>query len=208
MNNIIQTIRHSARAAAVLLLALCAAQTAGAWSGQGTEADPYKIASAADLQQLAANVNNGTNYENMYFLQTEDIDCSTVEGTSTLGAGIGTASYPFKGRYDGGGHKIKNLRITATDSKYAGLFGYIQGGAYGGIEANTHIAEVHGVVLDNPTITITANGSEKYAGAIVGCAGDCSRIYDNTVIGGTVTYTGGSNYNTDYSNVLTAMNNG
>jgi alkanesulfonate monooxygenase SsuD/methylene tetrahydromethanopterin reductase-like flavin-dependent oxidoreductase (luciferase family) len=28
MNNIIQTIRHTARAAAVLLLALCAAQTA------------------------------------------------------------------------------------------------------------------------------------------------------------------------------------
>ena len=30
MNNIIQTIRHSARAAAVLLIALCAAQTAWA----------------------------------------------------------------------------------------------------------------------------------------------------------------------------------
>ena len=32
MNNIIQTIRHTARAAAVLLLALCAAQTAWAES--------------------------------------------------------------------------------------------------------------------------------------------------------------------------------
>ena len=38
MNNIIQTIQHTARAAAVLLLALLAAQTAGAWSGSGTAA--------------------------------------------------------------------------------------------------------------------------------------------------------------------------
>jgi hypothetical protein len=38
MNNIIHTIRHAARAATVLLLALLAAQTAGAWSGSGTAA--------------------------------------------------------------------------------------------------------------------------------------------------------------------------
>ena len=40
MNNIIQTIRHTARAAAVLLIALLAAQTAGA---QGLELKPCKI---------------------------------------------------------------------------------------------------------------------------------------------------------------------
>ena len=66
MNNIIHTIRHTARAAAVLLLALCAAQTAGAWSGQGTETEPYKITNASDLQQLADYVNKGTTYESVY----------------------------------------------------------------------------------------------------------------------------------------------
>ena len=35
-----------------LLLALCAAQTAGAWSGQGTETEPYKITNASELKQL------------------------------------------------------------------------------------------------------------------------------------------------------------
>ena len=49
MNNIIQTIQHTARAAAVLLIALLTAQTAWAWSGQGTEADPYKIANYSDV---------------------------------------------------------------------------------------------------------------------------------------------------------------
>ena len=195
-------IHNISRFIAALAL-LATAQGAWAqWSGSGTSADPYKIASASDLAKIRTMVDGGTNYENVYFVQTADIDCSTLAvWDDTQGAGIGTASHPFKGRYDGGSHKITGLRITATNSQYAGLFGYIQGGAYGGVEQNTHIAEVHGVVLVNPTITITATGSEQFAGAIVGYAGDCSQIYDNTVIGGTVTYTGGSNYNTDNSYV-------
>lgn len=151
-------IHNISRFIAALAL-LATAQGAWAqWTGSGTSDDPYIIANATDLNKIYTMVNtSGTTYENVYFKQTEDIDCSTVEGTSTYGAGIGRdASHPFKGRYDGGGKKIKNLRITATDSQYAGLFGYIVGGAYQGNEANTHVAEVHRVVLDNPTITITA----------------------------------------------------
>ena len=59
MNNIIQTIRHTARAATVLLITLCAAQTAWAWTGSGTSADPYQIASASDLATLRNNVSGG-----------------------------------------------------------------------------------------------------------------------------------------------------
>ena len=45
-------IHRSARAAIKLLLAAllpATAQTAWAWSGQGTEADPYKIANYSDV---------------------------------------------------------------------------------------------------------------------------------------------------------------
>ena len=194
------------RAAAMLLLVmLLTTATAWAqWSGNGTSDNPYKISSAADLARIRTMMNSGSEtFEDRYFVQTADIDCSDMAvWNDNQGAGIGRdASHAFKGRYDGGGYEIRNLLITATNSQYAGLFGYIVGGQYQGSVSNTHIAEVHGVVLVNPTITITATSSEQYVGAIVGYAGDCSQIYDNTVIGGTVTYTGGSNYNTNSSHV-------
>ena len=178
----------------MLLIMLLTSATAWAWTGSGTSDAPYQIANKTDLAQLATNVNGGTNYENVYFQQTADI---TLSGTWTP---IGKDdSHPFKGRYDGGGNTITGLTVTVTNGQYAGLFGYVVGGSYAGTEANTHIAEVHGVVLQNPTVTITVSSSNQYAGAVVGWADNCSRVYDNTVIGGSVTYTGGSSSNTNNS---------
>lgn len=142
---------------------------------------------------MATDVNSGTDYENTYFVQTADI---TLSGEwMPIGK---DADHPFKGRYNGGGYTNSGLIIT-TNGQYAGLFGYVKGGSYQGSEVNTHLGEVHGVVLVNPVITVTATSSEQYAGAVVGYGGDCSRVYDNTVIGGSVTFTGGSNYNTNNS---------
>ena len=177
-----------------ILLALIAAQTAWAWDGSGTAGSPYQIKSTADLNQLATDVNSGTTYDGSYFVQTADID---MQGVSCTPIGK-DADHRFGGHYDGGGYKISNFTFS-TDGEYAGLFGYIMGGTYHGSETNTSIAEVHGVVLVNSTVTVTATSSSQYAGAVVGLASDCARLYDNTVIGGTVTYTGGSNYNTNNS---------
>ena len=165
-----------------------------AWTGTGTSADPFQIANKTDLETLRNNVNGGTDYENTYFVQTADI---TLSGAWTP---IGKdADHPFKGRYNGGGFAISGLTVTITNGQYAGLFGYVVGGTYQGSEASTHLGEVHGVVLQNPAINVTANSSNQYAGAVVGYAGSCAQVYDNTVIGGSVTYTGGSNYNTNNS---------
>ena len=65
MNNIIQTIRHTARAATVLLMTVLTTMTAWADSpyghlGSGTSDDPYQITSASDLIQLRTDVNGGT----------------------------------------------------------------------------------------------------------------------------------------------------
>ena len=65
MNNIIQTIRHTARAATVLLMTVLTTMTAWADSpyghlGSGTSDDPYQITSASDLIQLRTEVNGGT----------------------------------------------------------------------------------------------------------------------------------------------------
>ena len=46
---------------------------AQAFSGSGTAADPYLIASAADLKQLAADVSNDKPYSGAHFKLTADI---------------------------------------------------------------------------------------------------------------------------------------
>ena len=107
----------------LLLLMLLTTVSAWAWDGQGTEASPYEIKSVGDLNQLATDVNGGTNYNNVYFRQTADIELS---GEWTP---IGTATNPFKGHYDGGGYAITGLQVTGS-YQYAGLFGVIASGDY------------------------------------------------------------------------------
>ena len=186
--------RLFSRAALALLMMLLTTTTAWAQfsSGNGTEGDPYKISKVTDLTTLYSLVNGGETYEDKYFVQTIDLDMSIAAVWTDYqgGGGIGKdTSHPFMGHYNGAGFKISGLRVSTT-GQYAGLFGYIKGSQYNG-PYDTHVAEVHDVVLVNPSITITPGSASKaYAGAVVGYAGDNARIYDCTVIGGTVTYSG------------------
>ena len=183
---------RSLRLGLVLIFTLFLAVTS--WAvGDGSKNSPYLIATAYDLANLRSRVDNGDSYENVYFKQTADIDMKDVvawdgsEGSTIDGIGH-EAIHPFRGHYDGQGYKISNLRIS-TSGKYAGLFGYIEGGSYNGTEDATHIAEVHGVVLENPIIVVTASSDGgQYAGAVVAYAGNCARVYDCTVIGGSVSF--------------------
>ena len=63
--------------------------SAWAWMGSGTSDAPYQITSAADLTQLATDVNGGESYSDKYFKQTADI---TLSGEWTP---IGTQSNPL-----------------------------------------------------------------------------------------------------------------
>ena len=128
MNNIIHIIRHTARAATVLLLALLTAQTAGAQSsfsgGSGTQADPYKISSSADLVQLATDINSSTSrlYEDQYFVQTGNINMS---GINFVPIGINDDNnHRFRSNYNGQNYTISNLTVNGS-YEYTGLFGYI-----------------------------------------------------------------------------------
>lgn len=61
--------------------------------GDGTGATPYLISTAADLAQLAVNINAGTNYTNKIFVQTADIDLNNgVAFTFEAGTGLVTVS--------------------------------------------------------------------------------------------------------------------
>ena len=71
---------------AVMTLAVVIITTMAAWAqttsfptasgGEGTEGNPYKIATTADLDALAAYVNSGTAYSGTYFKMTADITYS------------------------------------------------------------------------------------------------------------------------------------
>lgn len=104
-------------------------------SGSGTETDPYKIGTAAELSWLrdTVNANTGSTYSHHAVL-TADIDLGyrpwTPIGTNKVNAYQGG----FRCTLDGNGHTISGLSVTApiegrtgytpTTCGYAGLFGY------------------------------------------------------------------------------------
>ena len=74
--------------------------------GSGTDTNPYQIKCAADFDQLAANVNGGTTYENKYFVLVNDISVKSMVGTSDANS--------FQGAFDGGG---KTLTVSYNTSE-------------------------------------------------------------------------------------------
>ncbi len=131
---------------------LNAADPALSLQGTGSEADPYRIGNAAELQELAlacAGTTAGTtgHYDGVHFILTDDIDMAGV----TDFIGIASAPYSqassnnyyFAGVFDGKGHRIKNLEIKSVafdadgnpikkwgagqSRKWVGLFGNLMG---------------------------------------------------------------------------------
>ncbi|MBI9016391.1 MAG: PASTA domain-containing protein [Phycisphaerae bacterium] len=120
---------------AILTLLVVFSATATAFDGgNGSEADPYQIATAADLINLGQTI---ADYDK-HFILTADIDLSGYSFDKAVIApdidsetdghqgGLGGV---FCGKFDGDGHSISNLTIDAsqTDNDYLGLFGYCNG---------------------------------------------------------------------------------
>ena len=116
--------------------------------GEGTETDPYRITSAADLKcymnggQYTTNNKHALLYTNIEITAASDWDPASLHGT-----------------FDGGGHTISGtLNFSVTDTDYhIGLF-----------------STVYGTVRNlNVTADITAEGNATnsycYAGGIVAC---------------------------------------
>jgi len=147
--------------------------------GAGTEADPYKIATLADLNTLSTTTAHWV--AGRYFKQTADIDASS---TSTLNSGagfspIGNMDTQFNGNYNGDGHTIKGLYINRPTTDYVGLFGYI---AFG---------EIKNLGVLNVAIT----GRDIVGGLMGGNNGLVSNCYSTGSVVGTNTVGGfvGSN---------------
>lgn len=144
--------------------------------GNGTEADPY-------LVETAGQLNNVKNHLSAHFRQIADIDLSDYteeEGWEPIGYCYDwDDNEPFLGNYNGNGYKITSLVINRSDTNGIGLFGYLGEAAklknmsLEGIEVSGYTV-VGGLVGLNWNGTITnsyATGNvsgDEYVGGLVG----------------------------------------
>ena len=173
--------RLFSRVALVLLMMMLTATSAWAWSGRGDSADdPFLIASYNDLKTLRDNVNNGTNYNGMYFKQTANIDCLYDTWSEPIGK---DSSHPFGGNYDGGNKTIKNFKFSSNTCKYASLFGYVCGERVNGTLTLTSLKNI---VLEDCDIQTTASSSRAAGISAADPANGIAVRIDNCRVSGTI----------------------
>lgn len=144
-----------------VIIALSSSASAASWKGDGSADNPYLVETAAQLQELAGQVNSGNDCKGTIFRLTSDIDLRNVCGE---GIGdwtpIGSIEHYFEGTLLGDGHTIRNLFIQDAKTSYVGLFGYI--GRYG---------TVSGITIQDGLVN-----SSFWTGAIAG--GNSGQILD------------------------------
>ena len=120
--------------------------------GEGTEASPYLISTEDAMSHLAEIVNGGVSFEGIYFKLTADLNYSGKTYTP-VGTRNGLDEKPFKGVFDGAGHKISGISIAKDDvvsTECRGVFGFIKNGVVKNLTiANSTItgcADVGGIV--------------------------------------------------------------
>uniref|UniRef100_UPI004028D8B7 GLUG motif-containing protein n=1 Tax=Gemmiger formicilis TaxID=745368 RepID=UPI004028D8B7 len=151
--------------------------------GDGTEGNPYKIATADDLLEFADKVNNQGQISAWAEL-TADIDlssvCSEEKGTWTP---IGTSSSRYSGTFNGANYTISGLNIknTSSDTDYQGLFGFVDS------EGTVQNLTVSGNVSGNNYI----GGVVGYNGGTVENCYNTGSVKGNSYVGGVVGYNSG-----------------
>ena len=171
--------------------------------GTGSETDPYQIETAEQLSLLAVNVNSGTNYSDIYFEQTADIDLSAY-WWDAIGTYTSSSDYnEFAGHFNGGGHTVSGVFTQAGSSltySYQGLFGYVKG------TSSTDLAEISNVGVIDSNIQ-----GYHYVGGIAGYAyyTNITNCYNTGTVTGSFQYVGGVvGDNTSSSKVINSYNTG
>lgn len=97
--------------------------------GNGTEENPFIIVTRQQMEQLAADVNNGKTFENQFFKLGADINyVPTSNNHASIGRyykkGNDWVKMPFCGHFDADGHVISNMRVDPSNNGQ-GTFGYV-----------------------------------------------------------------------------------
>ena len=171
--------------------------------GLGTEASPYEISTADELENFRDLVNDGIE-KSAHAKLMNDID---LNGSATnQWTPIGTSNNPYSGTFDGNGKTIKNLYIKNTSSANdQGLFGYVYGGTVQNLSVSGTVSGgmyVGGVVGDNRgnvencynTCSVSGpdSGTSNYVGGVVGYnGGSVTNCYNTGSVSGPGNRVGG-----------------
>ena len=135
-------------------------------TGNGTQSNPYIIATAWNLAWLKAIIKlNGNTYNNSsvyYQLDTNITIDETVDWKE-----IGDTSISFKANFDGNGNEITGLSITAQNS-HEGLFGVTDG------------ATISNLTVSG-TVSTSGSGGSYFAGLVGFATNTTIRSCDNYV---------------------------
>ncbi len=150
----------------LLVLVLTSPVQAKYSGGTGGPNNPYRIATAADLNDIGNHVEDF----NKCFVMVNDVNLSEYTGTEFNI--IGSGATPFTGIFDGNSHAISNFSYSSTGINCIGLFG--------------RVYDVNAVIRDLTLIDPNINVDSGYwVGSLVGwlIQGKVSNCY---VIGGEV----------------------
>lgn len=186
-------------------------------AGNGTETDPYIIATAAQLDEVR-------NFPSACFELSRDIDLSSYLNSNSSGW---TPIKNFTGKFDGKKHTIKGLWISLSSIENVGLFANIQGSSDNkrasvsnlfvniskkGITGGSRVGGICGYSSDgnieNCMVTGDISGA-NHVGGIVGydsyysnisqCASSGNIIATGDYVGGILGYCYGSSVENCYS---------
>ena len=180
--------------------------------GLGSEEDPLRIETAAQLAALAWSINHGSLPDSLpeypYLILVNDLDLSDYDenedeygkGWVPIGGYYGGCyneedddieTYAFSGTFDGNHKTIRNLYVERGE-RYVGLFGYVKEGTVknltvenGDVEGYAATGGIVGVLYKGQIENCVFSGSvtgEEYTGGIVGDLGD-SKVEDCKNIG-------------------------
>jgi uncharacterized protein with FMN-binding domain len=144
-------------------------------SGNGSIASPYAIATVAQLQAFALDVNGGETYLDKYVKLVSDIDISGIDWTPID---------LFAGTFDGDGHVVDGLTIGSESGKAA----LANAGFFASL-AKT--AVIKNLGLENVAIYATNSGALSRAGGLAatsaaGTAADGGAVIYNCHVTGSV----------------------
>ena len=162
-------------------------QAAGFSGGKGTEAEPYLIKTAQDLEDMADAITKDNQFADTYFQLANDIE---LEGTQFP---IGSKAIPFKGIFDGNNKIISNLIIFPSTLNGAGLFG---GTDFGAVIKNLTIASARIVSVGSEEAYYVAAVCGYNKGKVSNCIVKNSIIQGGRNVGGVI----GNNVGGDIEN--------
>ena len=118
-------------------------------TGKGTSANPYRIRSSADWNEMARYTAAGGSTQHIYFRQTADISITTM---------LGTEEHPFEGNYNGDG---KTIQVNLTSPE----------------EGPAPFSRIKDATIERVHVTGTVNAQGNYGAGLVGViAGGISTI--------------------------------